>query len=405
MIGLIAWKNVWRNKTRSLVVMISICLGIWAGTFMMAFSWGMSKEYVDMAIHEQISHIQIHAKEFKKEQSVNSTIPAISAVCKKIQNISQVEFVAARTLSGGMVASANTGSGVKILGVDPASENKLTGIKDKVIEGDYFPNQRSNSVLIGEKLASKLKVGLRNKIVLTMQDKDGNMTAAAFRICGIFKTKNTMFDETNLYVKRVDLNRVLGIDNEYAHEVAILLKSNDYLQSSKNKIQQLFPGLTVETWENIAPELQFVIGSYEQSLYLFISIILLALAFGIVNIMLMAVLERVRELGVLMAIGMNRFRIFMMIMLETFFLSLIASPIGVLFAYFTITYFGKVGIDLSAFARGLEAYGMSPIIYTQLPAYSYFEIVLMAFVSAILAAIYPSIKAIKLDPVNAIRKI
>jgi len=163
--------------------------------------------------------------------------------------------------------------------------------------------------------------------------------------------------------------------------------------------------LLVEDWKTLAPELRLVIDSFSQTMYLFISIILLALTFGIINTMLMAVLERIHELGILMAIGMNKLSVFMMIMLETLYLAIIGGICGLLLAYGTIHLLGQTGIDLSAFATGLSSYGMDTMVYPALPDNQYLEIFIMIFIAAILSAIYPAFKALKLNPVQAIRKI
>ncbi len=405
MLSLIAWKNIWRNKVRSLIVMTSIVLGIWAGTFIMSFSWGMTSQYVNLAIKQEISHIQIHQPDYKKDKNIKFVIPEAESLLSEIKKVKEVKAVSARTLVNGMASSATTGIGVNIEGVDPVSENTVTGMKENVIEGDYFETIKHNPLIIGQKLANKLKVKVRNKVVLTFQDESGNITAGAFRVAGIYKTRNSTFDELNVFTQKEDLNRLLGVHDGDAHEIAVLLNNNNDLPVVMKKLTAKFPKLKVESWEEIAPDLKFVIGSFEQTMYLFITIILLALAFGIVNIMLMAVLERVRELGMLMAIGMSKPRIFFMIMLETFYLSLISGPLGLALAYGTIHYFGIHGIDLSAFSQGLSSYGMDSTVRTSLPAGLYAEILLMVFVASILAAIYPSIKAIKLRPVEAIRKI
>lgn len=405
MLVLIAWKNIWRNKARSLVVLTSIVLGIWAGTFIMSFSWGMTTQYVNLAIKQEISHIQLHNPDYKKDKNIRFVIANAEQILAGIEKTDGVKAASARTIVTGMASSTTNGVAATIMGISPEQENKLTGMGANIIEGDYFAQSRHNAIVMGEKMVSKLKVKLGAKVVLTFQDEGGNITAGAFRIAGIYQTRNSTYDELNVFARKEDLNRLLGVQDGDAHEIAVLLTDNKQLPLVTQKLKSSYPALLVETWEQIAPDLKFVIGSFEQTMYLFIAIILLALTFGIVNIMLMAVLERVRELGMLMAIGMNKGRIFTMIMLETFFLSLTAGPVGLLLAFGTIHYFGARGIDLSAFSKGLSSYGMDSIVRTALPTGLYFEILLMVFISSILAAIYPSLKAIRLKPVEAIRKI
>ena len=167
-----------------------------------------------------------------------------------------------------------------------------------------------------------------------------------------------------------------------------------------------YPKAKFESWKELAPELGLMIDSFDQYMIIFIIIILLALSFGIVNTMLMAVLERVREIGMLMAIGMNRWRVFSLIALETLYLVVIASPLGLLLAYLTINHLGEVGMDLSGlYQEGYAAYGFKSFIYPKLENIYYFRIFIMVSITAILASIYPAVTAIRLNPVSAIRKI
>ncbi len=405
MLARIAWRNIWRNRVRSLILLSSITLGVWAGIFMLSFSWGMSIQYVNMAIKGQISHIQLHHPEFKAEKKIDFAIPQASVVVDRIIEMEGVQAASGRTITSGMISSPVAGAPASILGVNPEQELAVTMMNDNVVEGDYFPAGRKNQILISEKLANKLKVKLNHKIVLTLQDVDGNITAGAFRITGIYKTRNSTTDELNVFVKSSDLSPLLGLNEGELHEIAVLLKEHVELAPVYYQLKSDFPTLLVEDWRTLAPELRLVVDSFKQNMYIFMSIILLALTFGIINTMLMAVLERVHELGVLMAIGMNKLSVFLMIMLETVYLAVIGGICGLILSYFTIQLLGKTGIDLSAFSRGLESYGMNTLVYPALQNNQYLEIFIMIFVAALLSAIYPAYKALKLNPVQAIRKI
>jgi ABC-type antimicrobial peptide transport system permease subunit len=161
----------------------------------------------------------------------------------------------------------------------------------------------------------------------------------------------------------------------------------------------------VEDWKDLSPELSMIIESFNLYTYIISGIILLALTFGVINTMLMSVLERIRELGMLMAIGLNKRKIFIMIMLETSYLTLIGTPIGLLTGWLTVTTLGKTGINLSMFSEGLASYGFSSIIYPALDQDKYEIIVIMCLITTILSAIYPAYKALQLNPSEAIRKI
>ena len=405
MLLLIAWRNIWRNKTRSLLVITSVALGLWAGAFIMAYAFGMIDQRLKDAIENEVSHLQIHHPEYEKDNDPQFFIPEGNHTMQQIRKDERVKAASARVLASGMVASAISSTGGQFIGIIPDTEQEVTRLQDKLIEGSYLDDEENNRVVVGEKLANKLKVKLRSKIVLTFQDTAGHIVAGAFRIAGIYKTRNTTYDETHLFVRAQDLRSLLGLEDEF-HEIAVLLKEPDGLEGFQASLQQQHPGLQIESWKELAPELGYMIESLDQYMIIFIIIILLALSFGIVNTMLMAVLERVREIGMLMAIGMNRARLFGMISLETIFLVMIATPVGLLLAYVTNQLLGQYGMDLSGlYQEGYAAYGFSPIIYPQLDNIYYVRIMFMVTIAALLSSVYPAITAIRLNPVTAIRKI
>ena len=401
----IAWKNIWRNKTRSLLVMGSVAMGLWVGAFMMGYAFGMIDQRLQDAVKNEISHFQSHHPEFERDNEVKYFLSEGPGMLKEIQHDERVKAATGRVVINGMVSSANSSTGGKFIGILPESEDAVTGLKGKLTEGNYFDDNSRNKVIIGEKLAEKLKVKLRSKIVLTFQDSTGNILAGAFRIIGLYKTYNSTYDETNIFVRASDISGLVNIPGQY-HEIAALIHEPEILDTMVNELNLKYPEAKTEDWKEIAPEISLMIESFDQYMVIFLIIILLALSFGIINTMLMAVLERVREIGMLMAIGMNKIKLFIMISLETISLVIVATPVGMLLGYFTVEYLGHTGMDVSAvYDEGYAAYGFQSYIYPKLEDVYYIRITIMVIVTALLASIYPAITAIRLDPLKAIRKI
>lgn len=249
-----------------------------------------------------------------------------------------------------------------------------------------------------------IKYKLKQKIVLSFQALDGHIAFDAFRVVGVYKTANSAFDGLNVYVRQSDIAPVANLTELQVNEIAVLLFSVHDDDQIASLIKSEYPDLSVETWDEIMPEAGMYSRTMNFYLLIFMVIILLALGFGIVNTMLMAVLERVKELGMLMAIGMNKKRIFNMIMLETVFLSLIGAIIGMVITYMIILYTGRVGIDLSAFIQeGMEGLGFSAHLFPILSWDSYLQLTLLVILTGILASIYPARKALKLNPSEALR--
>ena len=308
----------------------------------------------------------------------------------------------ARLVLPAMVASPYTSSGVQINGIVPAEEQVMTHLDSKITTGDYFTTKTRFPIILSEKLAHKLSVKLRSKVVVTFQDKNNNILAGAFRVVALYKTNNGIYDDQNVFVRRKDVQDILG-DSEIVNEIAIKMKDASKIEDFISHYQSRQSDVLIESWADLAPELELFSGALDQGMQIFVTIILLALAFGIVNTMLMAVLERVREIGMLMAIGMNKKRIFLMIMLETIFLSVTGAPLGLLLSWLSVLYFGNYGIDLSVVAEGLESLGYSSIVYPEVEFQYYYNIVIQVIIIAILASIYPARKALSLNPVEAIQ--
>ncbi|MBT8194801.1 MAG: ABC transporter permease, partial [Bacteroidia bacterium] len=253
-------------------------------------------------------------------------------------------------------------------------------------------------------LAEYLNVKLKSKVVLTMQDKEGNITQVAFKIVGLFETNNAIFDEAFVFARANDLIRECELDTAY-HELAIYLNNPDDVNATTAQLAKMNPNALVEDWRKIAPELELIESASGINLFIVSIIIMVALLFSIINTMLMAVLERYKELGVLMAIGLNKLKVFYMIVLETIMLSLVGGPLGLLIGYLTIEYFQVYGIDFSRFSEGLREFGVNAVIRPIVQSEEYFILAGIVIITAIIGAIYPAIKAIRLKPVEAIRKI
>lgn len=411
MIPILAWRNLWRNPTRTLVLIGAIALGIWAALFMTGFATGMIKSYVSNAIEKMVSHIQIHNPQFGEEEDVTLLLKGAVAEAANIRKMEEVQAVGVRTLATGMISSAQGVRGIKVKGVEPAEEALLTGLDKNLVEGEYFTGDRKNELLISKTIAEKLQAKVRSKLVLNLQDLQGEIAPAAFRVVGIFKTGSKPFDEAHVFVARKDLNDLLShtsednaASDELAHEIAILLKDPRNIDQFKQKLSPQ-AGQKIETYREISPDLELYESQMEFVSMIYLTIIMLALIFGIVNTMLMAVLERVRELGMLMGIGMNKTKVFFMIMLEAIFIGAVAAPLGLLLGASTVYLLGIYGLDMSMYSNSLEMYGMSSIIYFSVQPIVYWQIPLFVGVTAVLAALYPSWKAIQLKPVEAIRKI
>jgi putative ABC transport system permease protein len=403
----IAWRNIWRSRMRSAVVIFAIASGLVGGLFSSAWMNGMAVQRVQSSFALETAHIQFHHPEFSDNFDIKKSIKATRTKLEEIAKIPGVKSVTSRFKTSAMAATANKNMGVTLIGVETESEKQVFELYKKIdtASGNYFEAKKKNSIVISKALAKELKVKLKSKIVLTFQDFNGKITGAAFKVVGIFKTDNSTWDKMHVFVQSEDLSRVLEIPDDQSHEIDILL--DDYTQASliSEQLQNKYTDILSEDWSEIQPYISFLTEYMNIMMGVFMLIILGALGFGIVNTMLMVILERTRELGMLMAIGMTKRRVFIMIMLETLFLALVGALIGEILSVLLIHYYGNAGIDISSMAEGMESVGYSAITFPVLEAYRYIQITMMVIIIGILASIYPAIKGLKLDPAEAIRTI
>lgn len=403
----IAWRSIWRSKLRSAVVIFAIASGLLGGLFSSAWMNGMAQQRVENTFVYEIGHMQLHHPDYAENKDVKKTIKESSGKIEELRNTPGIRAVTERLLVTGMSATANKNMGVNIIGVDPIKEKEVFEIYKRIDSnsGDFFTTKKKNAIVISQALAGELKAKLKSKIVLTFQDYKGEITGAAFRVIGIFKTDNNPWDKTHVFVKNEDLRRILELPADEAHELVWTLDDFEQAGLLQPVLQKKFPDTKVEDWAEISPYLSLMSGYMDTMMGLFMAIILGALGFGIVNTMLMVVLERTRELGMLMAIGMTKRRVFLMIMLETIFLALVGAVIGEILSMLVINYFNKAGIDLSFVGEGMESVGYAAVTYPMLEGYRYVQITVLVIITGILASVYPAIKALRLHPAEAIRSI
>ncbi|GJM63767.1 ABC transporter permease [Persicobacter diffluens] len=400
MITKISWRNIWRNKVRSGILIASIAVGLLAGIFSMALISGMMDARIQEALNTELSHVQIHQSGFEMNYNIKDSIPSANAILQQSRQMPEVQAASGRVVVNGMVSSANDSRGIRIIGMDPEEEQKVTEMKSYIIDGDYFEGKRKNQIVIGKRLADKLKVKIRSKVVLGYMGPDQEMINTAYRIAGVFATSSPDFDEGTVFTQSEDMWRNSGYT--FIHEIAVKGQNGgNNAEVLADSLQRHIANnkLSIQSWKALAPELSTLANSGNVQSYLLLGIILFALGFGILNSMTMAIFERSREIGVLMAVGLERGKVFLMILYETIYLSLIGSAIGGFFCFFLIQYYAKNGLK---YAESSMA-GFSNIVYPALPDGFLIPLLAMILATAILSALPPAFKAIRMNPSEAIR--
>ncbi|MBN1301476.1 MAG: ABC transporter permease [Melioribacteraceae bacterium] len=398
----LAWRNIWRNKRRSLIVVLSVLVGVNAILLIDALMNGMLYQILFNQISLSVSHVQVHKSGFNNNKVVQNYIENPGEVEYALNNNKLVKSYSKRVITFGLLSSASNSTGVYIYGVDPGIEDKISIIKESVIEGSYL-SDTNRDIVIGQKLAEKLKVGIGDKVVAMASRPDGSIGSDVFRIAGIFKTPSSEFDKLNIFITLTSSQQLLNIPGK-VHEFAVI--TNDY-ELSNNLRNELKSTLTedyeIQSYEDLLPFVIIQLDIYKESLFVINLIIGLALIFGIINSMLMSVFERINEFGVLMSIGMKNNKIFLMVLMEAFVIGTAGTIFGVISGYLINIPLSINGIDLSFFSESLESLALGSVLYPQLSLANFVMTLLLIPFISVAGAFYPAFKAIKLDPVNAIR--
>lgn len=382
----------------------AIAIGLFTGIFFMAFMQGLVDARLKTATKSELAHLQVHAPHFSENKNIEFYISDSQELLDKIAAKDSVVAVSRRLIAEPYVMAAHgTGGGI-LMGIEPDQEKKVTDISERLVEGTYLEKtSRMPPILVGQKLAKKLKLKISSKLNVQIVDRSGHLSSKGYRVAGIYKTASTSYDETHLFVNYTDMKEQLGMGENTAHEIAILLNKADEADLMKPSIQKIAGNNIVQTWKEISPEMSLLTGMMGQFMYIFVLIILIALCFGIINTMLMSVMERTKEIGMLMAVGMNKRKIFKMIILEAVMLTITGGVIGIIIGTAVTTYLETTPINLSFFSEGLDKYGFASLVYTSLTPDSVFIISILVVITGILSAIYPARKALKLNPAEATR--
>lgn len=394
---------MWRNATRSAIVIFAIAFGIWSSVFLMGFMEGLIMQGVNKKVNLQLGHVQIHSTTWDFNADINNTIEELSKVEQAIKGHSEIEAYTKRFKTEAFGATAHGQSGFQILGVDPEAEAATLNLSKRMQEGTFLDSDLSYPIVVGQKLAKDLKLRLNSKIQVNFTNLDASQISKNFKVCGIYKVGDDVFEKSTVFVPQQTIEKLIG--QVPIHEIIIRTHSTDSVNQVAEAIQKQVPVNLTESWEVRFPT---IFGGMEMTgtmMVVIMIIIIMALLFGIINTLIMSILERKKELGVLMAVGMNKNRVRFMIIVESIFYGLVGGPVGVLAGYLTIAYFGKYGFDLSSMAEGLEAFGYDPIIYFTLDPSNYFIYTFMVITATIIGAIYPSKMATSLNPISAIRSV
>lgn len=402
-ITVLAWRNLWRNYRRTLIMLMAIALGAWAMIFMTALLRGMVDDMVRQGIAALPGHVQVHAAAFRDDPSVTHSLPAPDQALLTVLEGDQVSAWSSRVKVPAMISSEYESRGVFLLGVDPASEVALGFRTEDIVAGHFLDGSDDHGIVVGRKMLQRLETRLGKRVVLMSQDPANAIVDGGFRIVGVYRAELESREETYVYAGRDVVQGMLGIGAGVS-EFALLGKDYQAPEALAQSIRAVVPpDVEVLTWRELDPYLATMMRVMNGFVLVWMVVIFLALSFGLVNTLMMAVFERVREIGLMRALGMRPSAILQQILVEALILLALGLLTGNLLALGTIIPLND-GIDISAVSQGLEMMGASSMLYPVLLWQDLLLANLVVITLGVITSLLPAWRAAQYRPVEALTR-
>jgi ABC-type lipoprotein release transport system permease subunit len=410
-LGSMAWRNLWRRKRRTLITAISIGFGV-----MLAVTFTGSGDYwytnmINAGATMGLGHITIEPHGYNQTPSLDKRLLNAGEVRKHVLTMRGVSNAIVRIMGQAMFASASKTIGGMFLAVDPSQESPDQNLLLRsLIQGQLFPGTDGRGIVVGSKMAKKLNLRIGKKLVYTTTDVSGEIVSEIARVTGIFETGVSEVDGALVLLPINSVRAILHYDDEDATLVAVSVNDQRYAERIRDKIAAEVgnPLREVLTWKQTQTELASIITMDKSGNYITQVLIGLLIAAGILNTLLMSVLERTREFGVMMAVGMSPATLFKLVLVESFWLALIGLAVGIIITAPWYAYLHYVGLDFSgAIGKDYSAGGVlvDPIFRIRLYKESIIAILAGVFSLTLLSGIYPAWRAGRTPPVESLKAI
>jgi len=395
----IAFRNVFRQKRRSFLTILTMLGGFVLSAFSFGWSDGTYSYIIDMFTRNQLGHIQIHKEEYLDRPALYKTIDDYHAVGVNLDTIPGVEAWAPRIYSSGLVSVGEKSTGARIIGIDPSREQIATRFEKKIVRGVPFSKEASYQAILGQGLAKTLKADPGDSIIIVSQGADGSIANDIYEIIALTNSGDKMIDQTALYLHLEDARELLVLHNQI-HEMIIIAEDIDDAEGLTESIRAVLdnPELSVAPWQEFAKPFYEAMMADKQGSWVLLAIIIIIAAIGVLNTVLMTVLERRREYGVLRALGTQPAQIIRLLLSEVAVMAVISILLGSVISLITNSFF-YLELPQPLTYGGVEF----KIMFTEINARSFYIPAITIFVSAIFVSIFPAMKAARTAPARAMR--
>lgn len=405
---LIAGRNILRNRRRTAITAGGTAFGIVAFVFLFSFFDGFGEDLIENSTRYVTGHVQLERAGFRDDYAPELAFENTEDLLLRLRSVPEVAAAAPRVQVQALASSAAKSEGIMLIGIVPDAEREVTFIHRSIVEGQPLAAGADRDIMVGRKLAEQLGVRLGEKMIVMAQTANGELGTAAYRVGGIFATESASFDGAMAFVTLPAAQSLLALGSRVS---TINLRLRDRATLDDGGLPELrrrvaASSLSFAPWQALLPQIDEMVQLIRVMSNIMLAVAFFVIAMAIMNTVFMAVAERTREFGVMMALGTPPAAIQRVVVYETLVLMLLASFIGYGVGVLLVAYFGRQGIDLSGFFSGYSAIpGLTGVVHPKLFAGHIGVPGVVLFVASVLVSLYPAARAARLDPVRAIRHV
>ena len=399
----LAWLNLWRNKGRTLISMAAVLFAVTLSILLTSLTDGSFDHLINNLVGYYTGYVQIHKQGYWDEQNLDNSFRASTNLEDSVKKVENISGVAPRLESFALAATGDLTKGVMVVGIDPQKENKATSLEDKMISGEYLSGLE-NQVLLGEGLAKRLKLNLNDTLVLIGQGYHGETAAGKYRVKGLIRFGAPELNDRMLFMPLVTAQYLFGADQMITSYVLILNDTKNLDETTQKLRSILTNHYEVMSWDEIMPDIKQHMLSDKANMKIFQAILYVLVAMGIFGTMLMMMVERTFELGMLMAIGMKKSKMILLLVSESVFTVMGGCLIGILMSI-PIVYYMKIHpIRFTGdIGEVYERFGFEAVLPTSTDAYNFIWQGVIVLCIGLFLSIYPVWKVMRLDPVISMK--
>jgi ABC-type lipoprotein release transport system permease subunit len=403
----LAWRNLWRHRRRTWLTVGAMVFSNVLLVFLISLQLGSYQMMIDSTLGAFTGHIQVQQHEYLDQQRMRQSVPAAAELAAQLRQLEGVQAVAARAEAFALASSQERSFGILLTGVQPAYEPGVSTFPGLLAEGRYLEKSDAAEIVVGAVLARNLKVGLGDEVTFLGSGRDGSFAAAVATVVGIL---HSGIDEVDRSVAQLPLGyfqQVFAM-GDAGHSVVIRVPKLDQVDGMVEALRSQLASredLAVLDWDALQPGLRQAITSDMASAWLMYSVLIVLVAFSVLNTQLMSVLERTREFGVMLALGVSPQRLARLIGVETLLMATLGLVLGILLGAILTAYLGHTGFTYPGMEALNSRFNLPARIYPPLSLLSLLWGPLLVFLGALLAAVYPALRLLSLQPVAAMRAV